>query len=57
MMYEATSSSSATVHYSDAKEAMHSAIGIAQKLGDLKQAELLDRRLGEIKAIFRSQFS
>ena len=57
MMYEATSSSSATARYSDAKEALYSAIGIARKLGDQKQAELLDKRLSEIKAVFRSQFS
>ena len=57
MMYEATSSSSATARYSDAKEALYSAIGSARKLGDQKQAELLDKRLSEIKAVFRSQFS
>ena len=57
MMYEATSSSLATARYSDAKEALYSAIGIARKLGDQKQAELLDKRLSEIKAVFRSQFS
>ncbi len=56
-MYEATSPSDATARYSDAKEAFHSAIGIAVELEDQESARRLGARLAEIKAVFRSQFS
>ena len=50
-------SSDATARYSDAKEALYSAIGIARLLADEEAARRLDARLAEIKAVFRSQFS
>jgi hypothetical protein len=56
-MYDATSPSVATARYSDAKEALHSAIGIARRLADHESAQRLEARLAEIKAVFRSQFS
>jgi len=56
-MYDATSPSDATARYSDAKEALHSAIGIARRLADQDSASRLEARLAEIKAVFRSQFS
>jgi hypothetical protein len=56
-MYDATSSSDATARYSDAKEALYSAIGIARQLSDEDSAKRLEARLAAIKAVFRSQFS
>jgi hypothetical protein len=56
-MYDATSSSDATARYSDAKEALHSAIALAHGLGQSETAKRLEARLAEIKAVFRSQFS
>ena len=56
-MYDATSPSEATAHYSNAKEALYSAIGIARELGEGDGASRLEARLAEIKAVFRSQFS
>ena len=56
-MYDASSSSDATARYSDAKEALYSAIGIARQLADEEAARRLEARLAEIKAVFRSQFS
>lgn len=56
-MYDATSPSDATARYSDAKEAFHSAIGIALQLEDEASAGRLQARLAGIKAVFRSQFS
>ena len=56
-MYDATSPSDATARYSDAKEALYSAIERAKLLGDTARAERLQARLAEIKAVFRSQFS
>jgi hypothetical protein len=56
-MYDATSSSDAAARYSDAKEALHSAIALAEGLGQEETARRLEARLGEIKAVFRSQFS
>jgi len=56
-MYEASHPSDATARYSDAKEAFHSAIGIAEEIGDNEGARRLSARLAEIKAVFRSQFS
>ena len=55
-MYDARSPSDATARYSDAKEAFHSAVGIARTLGDKPGAKRLEARLAEIKAVFRSQF-
>jgi hypothetical protein len=56
-MYDATSSSDAAARYSDAKEALHSAIALAHGLGRQETAKQLEARLAEIKAVFRSQFS
>lgn len=56
-MYDATSPSDATARYSDAKEALYTAIGIAHSLGDAITAERLEARLAHIKAVFRSQFT
>lgn len=56
-MYDAASASGVTARYSDAKEALHSAIGIAHALGDEDSTSRLEARLAEIKAVFRSQFS
>jgi hypothetical protein len=56
-MYDAHSPSDATARYSDAKEALYSAIGIARGLSDEDSARRLEARLAEIKAVFRSQFS
>ena len=56
-MYDATSPSDAAARYSDAKEALYSAIALALRLGHRERAAQLEQRLGEIKAVFRSQFS
>lgn len=56
-MYDVASYSDAAARYSDAKEALHSAIGLADAIGDKASAERLRRRLDQIKAVFRSQFS
>ncbi len=56
-MYDATSASDAAARYSDAKEALYSAIGLAHGLGREEDARRLEARLSEIKAVFRSQFS
>lgn len=56
-MYDATSPSDTAARYSDAKEALHSAIERAQAMGDPKRIERLQKRLAEIEAVFRSQFS
>jgi hypothetical protein len=56
-MYDARDNSAATAHYSNAKEALYTAIGLAKKLGKLQLAERLSKRLAHIKAVFRSQFS
>jgi hypothetical protein len=56
-MYEAHSPSHAAACYSDAKEALYSAITIAQQLGADDVAKRLEDRLAHIKAVFRSQFT
>jgi hypothetical protein len=56
-MYEAHNPSDATARYSDAKEALHDAIGLAQQAGDSAFAEQLTERLMHLKQVFRSQFS
>jgi hypothetical protein len=56
-MYDASSSSDATARYSDAKEALYSAIGIARQRADEEATMRLEARLAAIKAVFRSQFS
>ena len=56
-MYDATHSTEAAARYSDAKEAMRDAIGLAHRLGQDATATRLEARLAHIKAVFRSQFS
>jgi hypothetical protein len=55
-MYDARSGSDAAARYSDAKEALHDAIGLARRLGRGEDAERLTARLEHIKTVFRSQF-
>jgi hypothetical protein len=57
LMYDAINSTAAAGHYSDAKEAMADAIGIARRIGDDIGVARLERRLAHIKAVFRAQFS
>jgi hypothetical protein len=56
-MYDATSRSDVAARYSDAKEALCTAIGLAEELRDEDSILRLEARLAEIKAVFRSQFS
>jgi hypothetical protein len=56
-MYEAHSLSAATAHYSDAKEYLYDAIGLARGLGKHAEEKRLSDRLAHIQAVFRSQFS
>jgi hypothetical protein len=55
-MYDA-GYSGATGCYSDAKEFLYDAIGLANRLGLTDEAERLSNRLAHIKAVFRSQFT
>lgn len=56
-MYDSTNTTAAAARYSDAKEALHDAIGLAHRLGQADVAHRLDARLAHIKAVFRSQFA
>ncbi len=56
-MYDAGSPSGATAFYSDAKEALADAIGLARRLGRAEDVTRLEKRLAHIKAVFRSQFT
>ena len=56
-MYEAHSPSHAAACYSEAKEALYSAITIAQQLRAEDAVKHLEARLAHIKAVFRSQFT
>jgi len=55
-MYDSTNSTDAAARYSDAKEALYDAIGLARRLGKADVATRLETRLAHIKAVFRSQF-
>jgi hypothetical protein len=55
-MYDAKPGSDLAARYSDAKEALHEAIGLARRLGLPRETKRLEKRLEEIKAIFRQQF-
>jgi len=55
-MYDAGFSGAAG-YYSDAKEFLYDAIGLARRLGKTDEAERLSRRLAHIKAVFRGQFT
>jgi len=60
-MYDSDSPSGAAARYSDAKEALHDAIGLAGRLGQAETKHRLKHRLevrlAHIKAVFRSQFT
>jgi hypothetical protein len=56
-MYDAPLGTAATAKYSDAKEFLVDAIGLARKLGLDADAERLSARLAHIRKVFRSQFS
>jgi hypothetical protein len=56
-MYDATGRTDAAARYSEAKEALRDAIGLARGLGQEAVATRLEARLAHIKAVFRSQFS
>ena len=56
-MYDATTATEAAARYSDAKEALYDAIGLARRLGKADVTERLNARLAHIKAVFRSQFA
>ena len=56
-MYDSESGAAATGHYSDAKEFLHDAAGLARRLGKLEEADRLTQRLAHIKSVFRNQFS
>ena len=55
-MYEARIGSDLAACYSDAKESLHEAIALAQRLGLWRAAQRLSARLEEIKTVFRQQF-
>ncbi len=54
-MYETSASASAM--YSDAKDAYHDAIRLAEELELKEESTALSKRLEHIKAVFRNQFS
>ena len=56
-MYEATDPTTVAAHYSNAKEALHTAIGMAMTGDDDALTKRLQARLAHIKAVLRSQFS
>jgi hypothetical protein len=56
-MYDAPNSTAAAGCYSNAKEALYDAIGLARSLGKADVVARLEERLAHIKAVFRSQFS
>ncbi len=56
-MYDSINPTEAAARYSDAKEALHDAIGLAGRLGNADIASQLSARLAHIKAVFRSQFA
>jgi hypothetical protein len=55
-MYDARPGSAVAACYSDAKEFLYDAIGLAERLGHTATAERLSQRLDAIKAVHRSQF-
>jgi hypothetical protein len=54
-LYDAAHSTEAAARYSDAKEAMRDAIGLARWLGQDATAVRLEAGLAHIEAVFRSQ--
>jgi hypothetical protein len=55
-MYDARTGSDLAARYSDTKEAFHEAIAVARRLGLTRETKRLEKRLAEIKTIYRSQF-
>ena len=55
-MYEARIGSDLAACYSAAKQSLHEALALAQRLGLWRAAERLSSRLEEIKTVFRRQF-
>jgi hypothetical protein len=55
-MYAARPGSELAARYSDAKESLHEAIALANRLGLQNESKRLSARLKEIKTIFRRQF-
>jgi hypothetical protein len=55
-MYAARPGSELAARYSDAKESLHEAIALANRLGLRDESQRLSARLEEIKTIFRRQF-
>jgi hypothetical protein len=56
-LYEPRTHINPAGHYSDAKDFLSEAIGLAGELGLNDQARTLSERLAHIKAVYRSQFS
>jgi phosphoenolpyruvate synthase/pyruvate phosphate dikinase len=56
-MYDAHDATEVAARYSDAKEALYDAIGLARNLGKAAAVARLEERLAHIKAVFRSQFA
>ena len=55
-MYNARTGSDLVARYSDTKEAFHEAIAVARRLVLTRETKRLEKRLAEIKTIYRSQF-
>lgn len=55
-MYEAHDWTTAAARYSDAKEFLYDAIGLAERLGESETVHRLQARLEHIKAVYRAQF-
>ena len=56
-MYEAPDATTATGHYANMKDAFSDAIGLARRAGRSDHVERLEKRLSEVKQIFRNQLS
>ena len=56
-MYEAPDLTKATGHYSSMKDCFYDAIGFARRIGRKDHIERLEKRLSELKRIFRDQLS
>ena len=56
-MYDATGAPAAAGCYAEAKDWLHDAMALARQSDDRAAMARIAARLGEIKAVFRSQFS
>lgn len=56
-MYDAANGTAAAAQYSNAKDDFASAIGAARRAGRPDDIERLTRRIADIKAVYRGQFS